>query len=370
LVAKDGRIVYNKSFGNHTYRKKRAVTGTDIYDIASITKIVGSTAALMKLSDEGKINLDSTLNFYLPEIVAGTDYAEKSLREMLAHQAGFRSWIPFYKSTLDSGKYNPEIYSDQFSEAFCVPVAKNLYTTEAMVDTIFCKIIEAEVRPVKKYKYSDIGYYFILKIIEKVTGESIDAYLDANFYKPLGLSTMMYKPLNKFSKERIVPTERDMAFRKQLIHGYVHDQGAAMLGGVAGHAGLFSNSIDLAVMMQMFMDGGVYGGKRYISENTLKEFTACQFCDQPNNKNRRAAGFDKPVFEGDGGPACPEASLQSFGHSGFTGTLAWADPESKLVYIFLSNRVYPSSDNWKLVKNGIRTNIQQVIYQSINSGEK
>jgi CubicO group peptidase (beta-lactamase class C family) len=214
----------------------------------------------------------------------------------------------------------------------------------------------------KQYKYSDLGYFYMKKLVKLESGKPLDEYAMTNFYRPLGLTTMGFLPRKRIELNRIVPTENDMIFRKQLVHGDVHDPGAAMLGGVGGHAGLFSNANDLAVMMQLFLNGGEYGGKRYILEKTVKEFTKCQFC---KSGNRRGIGFDKPEPSGKGGPTCECVSMLSFGHTGFTGTMAWADPDQNIVYIFLSNRVYPDAENSKLLKMDVRTKIQQVIYDAL-----
>jgi len=215
------------------------------------------------------------------------------------------------------------------------------------------------LRRYKKYKYSDLGYYFVKKIVEKQTGTTLDDYVMQNFYQPMGLKTMGYHPLDRFDISRIAPTEVDTYFRYQTVHGYVHDMGAAMTDGVGGHAGVFSNAHDLAAMMQMFLNGGVYGGERYLSEEVVNEYTSCQFCPS----NRRGAGFDKPVTSLDGGPTCDKVSLSSYGHSGFTGTQTWADPKHGINYVFISNRVYPDAENWKILKMDIRTNIQAAIYE-------
>ena len=218
----------------------------------------------------------------------------------------------------------------------------------------------------KEYRYSDLGYYFLQRIVEVQTGEQIENYV-AKLYAQLGVSTTGYLPRKRFSLDRIPPTEYDEVFRKQVIHGDVHDPGAAMLGGVGGHAGLFSSANDLAKLMQMYLNGGTYGDQRYIRDTTLGEFTKCQYC--VDDENRRGAGFDKPVRDGEGGPTCNCVSYLSFGHSGFTGTIAWADPEQEIVYIFLSNRIYPDAGNKKLLHMNIRTDIQQVIYNAINNAK-
>ncbi len=362
LVAKDGKVIYQKSFGHHTYDTKIKVKNTDLYDLASITKIAASTASLMKLVDEGKVNLDNPLCYYMPEL-EGTNKQNIVLREMMTHQAGLKDWIPFWIRTVNKdGTYKDGIYNKTPNDFYYNRVANDLYINKNYEDTIYKRIIESPVKESGKYVYSDLGYYFLKKIIEKETQNALNIYVQNSFYAPLGLTTMGYKPLAKFELNRIVPTEFDAKFRKQQVHGDVHDQGAAMLGGVGGHAGLFSNSNDLAVMMQLFMNYGTYGGKRYIDSTTLFKFTECQYCTE----NRRAIGFDKPEMNPDkDSPVCKAVSYMSFGHAGFTGTLAWADPKTGIIYIFLSNRVYPDADDNKLSKSGIRGKIHAVIYDAV-----
>lgn len=359
LVAKNGKVIYQKSFGYHTYENKIKVKNDDLYDIASITKIAASTASIMKLVDEKKINLDERLCTYLPQL-EGSNKQNIVLREMLTHQAGLRDWIPFWTKTMSKGVYKEGIYNSTPNDFFTKRVAAGLYINNNYEDTIYKQIIESPLKEPGKYVYSDLGYYFLKKIIEQETKNALNIYVQNKFYTPLGLTTMGYRPLARFELDRIVPTEFDAKFRKQLVHGDVHDQGAAMLGGVGGHAGLFSDANDLAVMMQLFLNKGEYGGKRYIDSTTINEFTKCQYCKD----NRRAIGFDKPEMNPDkDSPVCGCVSYMSFGHTGFTGTLAWADPANQLVYIFLSNRVYPDADDNKLAKSGIRTKIQEVIYE-------
>lgn len=361
LVAKDGVVVYNKSFGHHTYEAKRPVEYDDVYDLASITKIGASLASFMKLVDEGTVSVDDKVSKHLTEL-KGTNKKDITFRDMLAHYARLKAWIPFYWETLQDGNPDSTYYRNEKSTEFPIHVAQNLYMRADYPDTIYKIINDSELRTKKKYKYSDLGYYYMKEVVERLTGERLEDYAANQFYKPLGLETIGFLPRKRIEIDRLVPTEYDMAFRKQLVKGDVHDPGAAMLGGVGGHAGLFSNANDLAVMMQMFLNEGEYGGKRYISSETIKEFIKCQFC---KDGNRRGIGFDKPEPDGNGGPTCDCVSYLSFGHSGFTGTIAWADPEQDIVYIFLSNRVYPDAENRKLLKMDVRTNIQQVVYDAI-----
>jgi len=370
FAAKDGKVFYYKSFGNHTYDKDALpVKTTDIYDLASITKIASSTASLMKLQSEGVVNVDSSLSTYLPTMVDTSAYKSILLKQMLTHQAGFTPWIPFYIRTLHKGKPKFELYSVKQSDYFTERVADNLYAHSSLRDTIFKKILSTKVSAVKKYKYSDIGYYFINEIIRKKTSATQDEYVMNSFYKPLGLGNIGYKPRQKWDLNRIPPTEDDKTFRGQLIQGDVHDQGAAMLGGVCGHAGLFANANDLGVMMQLFMQYGEYGGERYMDEDVVKYFTSAPY--YATNKNRRGIGFDKAVRAGGNGPTCSQCtSNESFGHSGFTGTITWADPKTGFVYVFLSNRVNPNAENRKIISLSIRTRIQKVFTDAIAKAEK
>ena len=363
LVAKSGNIIYNKSFGYHTYENKIRVKNSDLYDIASITKIAASLLSIMRLQDQKLLNIDNLLCDYLPHLDS-TNKQYIGIRELLAHQAGLRDWIPFYLNTIVNGQYKPGVYNTVRSDDFPYRVAENLYIKKNYPDTMLQKIVNTSLINKIEYKYSDLGYYFLKDIIEKLTEIPLEKYVAKKFYAPLGMTTTGYKPRERFTLDHIVPTEYDMVFRKQLVHGDVHDQGAAMLGGVGGHAGLFSNANDLAKLMQMYMQKGVYGGVRYLNKETLEECIKCQFCEIDN---RRGAGFDKPQMDySKEGPTCKCVSYMSFGHSGFTGTIAWADPEKEIVYIFLSNRIYPDAENNKLMKMGIRTQIQQVIYDAVN----
>ncbi len=361
LVAKNGHVIYNKAFGHHTYNRKRKVKTTDLYDVASVTKVAVSTPLVMKMHQEGKLTLDSKLTDYLPDIVDSTAYEKIVIKDMLAHQARFTPWIPFYSATLKNKELNPRFYRKSRTSFYNTEVAKNIYIYKNYKNAILKRIIRTKLRKRKKYKYSDVGYYFLKEIIERKTNKRLDKVIDSMYYSSLGLQYATYNPKEKYKLNQIVPTENDTIFRKQLIHGYVHDQGAAMMGGVGGHAGLFSNANDLAVIMQMYLNKGSYGGIKYLNDTTVDVFTKANF---KSNDNRRGLGFDKPVLSLKSGPTCELVSLDSYGHSGFTGTRVWADPKHDLVYIFLSNRVYPDAENWKIVRKDIRTRIEKVIYQS------
>ena len=364
LVAVDNKIIYRKSFGNQTYEKDaRKVENDDVYDIASITKIAASTLLAMHLQSQDKFNLNKKLKDYIPELINKTEYGEIGLREMMAHQAGLTPWIPFYKRTLKNGELNPVIYNKLKSENFKLQVAENIFIKPSYVDSMYAQIFRTPLGA-KKYVYSDLCYYFTQKILEKQINCKQDEYLRKNIYEPMGLRFARYLPLNYFPKTKIIPTENDLIFRKQLIHGHVHDPGAAMLGGVAGHAGLFCNATDLASIMNLFLLMGKYAEMTFFDEKTVNEYTKAQF-----SGNRRGAGFDRPNLIG-GGTCDILASQESFGHSGFTGTLAWADPKDNVIFIFLSNRVNPDAENWKLRDLNIRTKIQHVVYEAVQSRKK
>lgn len=359
LVSIKGNIVYEKSFGHHTYESDALkVKNNDVYDIASITKIAGSTLIAMYLEHFNLFHVDKTLGKYIPELTQGTEYENIVLREMMAHQAGLKSWIPFYIKTLKEGILNPEVYRDTIDSLYAIPVAENIFIHKNYTQYMYDKILSNPLGA-KKYKYSDLCYYFTQKVFESILGEGQDVFLHRKIYEPMGLQNIRYTPLNYFEKDRIIPTEHDQKFRKQLIHGYVHDPGAAMLGGVGGHAGIFSNAADLASIMQLFIKNGSYAGNQFFTESIRTRFTKKQY-----ENNRRGIGFDRPRENG-GGTCSKLASQSSFGHSGFTGALAWADPKDEVIFIFLSNRVHPNQENWKIRDMNIRTDMQKIVYQAL-----
>ena len=359
LLAKNGKVFYNKAFGHPQYGDSIPVSKSDIYDIASVTKVAATTLAVMKLYDQGKLSPDDSLGKFLP-FLSGSTKSGLSIRDIMTHRAGLQSWIPFYKDVIRGNGFDTSVISSDSGSIFPLKIASNLFISRSYSDTIFARIMRSPIGEKGKYLYSDLGFYMLRLVVEKISGKPFDTYLDETFYKPLGLQRTCFNPYLKFPESMIMPTENDTEFRRQLIRGYVHDPGAAMLGGISGHAGLFSNSPDLAVIMQMLINQGSYGGKQFLMPSTVRTFTSCQF---PGSGNRRALGFDKPLqnYKPDS-PTCKSASAESFGHSGFTGTYVWADPENGFVYIFLSNRVCPSAVNQKLRDLNIRTNIQQAAY--------
>ncbi len=394
LIAKDGDVIYNRTFGYRTYAKRKKVKPSDIYDLASVTKVTASLPMIMKLYDEKKIDLADSLSCHLPRLL-NTNKSNLIIKNILLHQAGLKAWIPFYRNTIDfeklnneelfskkysskfnikvgkrlymnkNAKYRNDIYNSKKDNVYSLKVANNLYMNKNYIDSMFTAIDTSAVDSIPEYRYSDLAFYFMKEIIESKYNLPLNVVDEKYFYKPLGMDRTLFNPLTKFNKKEIIPTENDKSFRHQLLCGYVHDPGAAMMGGVAGHAGLFSNANDLAKIYQMYLNYGKYGDKRYIQEETFKIFTKRHI-----EGNRRAIGFDKTMLDGSAGTACSEASEISFGHSGFTGTLVWADPKYNLVYIFLSNRVNPNQYNLKLIKKDIRTRIQTAIYHSIPNFKK
>ena len=354
MVVKDGQVVYNKAFGTHTYGG--SVTDIDdIYDLASVTKIAATTLEVMRLTEMGKINLDSTLKTYIGR-TRGLDKATITLREVMLHQAGFVPFIPFYK------KIEALDCSLDSSSVFTTKVADHYYLRKDYFEQVMWpQILNSPLLTRGKYVYSDLSMYFMKEVVENVSGEKLDQYVFDQFYKPLGMKTAGFKPKNRFSTIQIVPTEDDLVFRKTLLTGYVHDQGAAMVGGVAGHAGLFASSNDLAILFQMLLNKGTYGGKQYFKPKTVDLFTS-----QQSAVSRRGLGFDRT--DSDTSKAYPSklASPKTYGHTGYTGTCVWVDPQYNLVYIFLSNRVNPKVSG-KLLELNIRSRIQDVIYEAIQN---
>jgi beta-N-acetylhexosaminidase len=365
MAVHKGEIIYSKAFGHYKYEKSPAVTLQSIYDLASVTKVSATTIAVMKLYEEGRLDLEKTLGDYLPW-VQGTNKASLKLHDILLHQAGLVSYISFYRETIDpvSGLPNPDIYNHEEKPGFNVQVAGNLYLRNDWEDTIMKRIVTSPLGPANKYVYSDNDFIFLGKIVEELTGMPLDQYVQAFFYMPMGMESTGFKPLKRFPVDRIVPTEDEKYFRRQLLDGYVHDEGASLLGGVAGHAGLFSDAYDLAILYQMLLNGGEFNGKRYLKTETIKYFTAYH-----SDISRRGLGFDKPEKDNQvrGRDAYPSltASPETFGHTGFTGTCVWVDPKHDLVYIFLSNRVYATRDNSRFGQMNIRGKIQEALYRAI-----
>ncbi|MDX1543154.1 MAG: glycoside hydrolase family 3 N-terminal domain-containing protein [Christiangramia sp.] len=364
LVARNGKVVMYKAYGLHKYSDTIKVKKDDLYDLASVTKISSALPALMKLYDEGKFDLEAGIDDYL-SYFRNSNKAGIPFRQILAHQARFKPWIPYWKSTLrPNGSYRWNTFKKDSSARFPIKISDELWLHRNYQKKIFRAIKKSPLEDEAKYKYSGLVFYLLPSIVEEITGEEFRSYINKNFYDQLGATTLTYNPSEEFPLNRIVPTESDFFFRHKPIHGRVHDEGAIMMGGVSANAGLFANANDLAKLMQMYLNYGEYAGQRYISEETLKEFSRTQF---PDNDNRRGLGFDKPnlEYQGEDNNTAKDASKASFGHTGFTGTMVWMDPEEKLLYIFLSNRVLPTRDNTRLYKLNTRTKIQQVLYEAI-----
>lgn len=363
LVARKGVVVYEKSFGYHTDKKKNPVKNSDVYDVASLTKILASLPMLIKAEEEKKIALSSSVRKIAPRFKK-SNKDTVTVQEILSHYGQLKAWIPFYKLTQDSitNKNLKKFYRAKKTKKFTIKVAENLFLNSSFKDSIYKYIRDAEQREKPGYKYSDLGYYIFKEALEKRYKKDLNVLVDDEFYEPLGANRMSYLPLAKFDKLSIVPSEKDNYFRHQLLHGYVHDMGAAMLGGVGGHAGLFANSNDVAKMMQLYLQKGYYGGKRYFKAATFDKFNKRYYSDK---KVRRGLGFDKPQLDSTIMATCGCVSDESFGHSGFTGAYTWADPVSGILYVFLSNRVFPTMENYGLVDQDIRTKIQQIIQEAI-----
>ena len=389
VVIKDGCVIFRRSYGYHTYTKEKPVLGTDIYDLASVTKVAATTIGVMRLYDEGKIKLDTTLSAYLPGLEK-SELRTVKIRDVLLHRAGFPAVPPIFryiravqKFRNNKGRISPvtitaAVYDTLFGKAdvkeadtlyryayapeqnkeYTLPVGEGIYMRSDMPDSIYQLVTKTKLVYPVAYKYSDMSMYIMMQVVQRITGKTLDEYMAASFYRPMGLVTMGYNPLQRFPKERIVPTEKDDIYRKQLIHGYVHDPTASVLGGVGGHAGLFSDAMDLAVLMQMVLNGGSYGGRQYFSSQTVQLFTS------PQPESYRGLGWDHQ-YASHNPMIADSASVYTYGHTGFTGTCVWVDPKYKLVYVFLSNRVHPTAENKKLQTSAVRQRIHQVIYDAM-----
>ena len=362
-IVKNNTLVYEKAFGYFTYDSIFPVQTHHMYDLASITKVAGTLQAVMFLQEQGAITLDEKLGTYLPEL-KGSNKFDLTIRNILLHEAGLKPYLPFWKVTLEKDLLSPYVYQTTIDSLNDNKTFGLNYPTPRQKEAVWQQVIDSDLRKLGKndtaydYRYSDLGFMFLHMLVEKVSQQPLDIFLEQNIYQPLGLNRTLYNPLTRFSREQISPTEYDYYFRNAQIWGSVHDQNAQVLGGVAGHAGLFSNAHDLSKLMQMNLNGGKYGGYRFLHDQTLQYFTTKQ-----KEHNRRGLGWDKPDL--DNGNTSTAASDKTYGHTGFTGTAVWVDPEYDLIFVFLSNRVYPSAENKKLMENNIRIRIQDVIYKAI-----
>ncbi len=358
LIAKDGKIVYDKSFGRYTFSSSQLVTPNTMYDVASVTKVYATSLMAMKLNDLGTLSLNETLDKYIPETI-GKSVGKIKIKDLMLHQAGLPAWIPFYKATVgDSFNY---IYSTSKKTPFLLPVAPNMFMDTGYLSKMMSQIYNIELTSKGSYKYSDLSMILLKKAMENIAGISEDSFVYYNFYKPMGLRHTGFNMYNNFSKDSFAPTEEDRYFRQQTIQGYVHDMGAAMFGGIAGHAGLFSNTTDMFAISEMLRNNGNYNGMSFINPNTIALFSK-----QQQSGSRRGLIFDKPdKRRGFSSPTSDDAPLVTYGHTGFTGTCVWVDPSNGFVYIFLSNRTYPSQDNKRLVQGNYRDKIQKIMYDAM-----
>jgi len=363
LIAKDGNVILNKAYGYTTYDSAVRATTETIYDVASMTKTSATTLAIMKLYEEGKIKLEAPIHQYI-KWLRNTDKANITIKQLLLHQGGLKAWIPFYKETIDAnGKPLTSIYTTYKDVKHTIQVANNLFLRKDWLDTLHQRLVQSPLSDTNKYVYSDLDFILLGEVVESITGKGLDTYTSDIFYKPLGLTKTAFQPLQLFNLQQLAPTENEKIFRQQLLQGYVHDPAAAMFGGVAGHAGLFSTTKDLFIIYQMLLNGGSIYGKTLFKPSTIQLFT------QYNSAiSRRGFGFDKPEKDNatinDPYPSI-YTSPQTFGHTGFTGTCVWVDPAQQLVYIFLSNRVYPNGDDQKLSALKIRKSIMDVVYKEL-----
>jgi len=365
LVARNNKIVWQKAYGYATYEPTTPVTLDNLYDLASVTKIGATVLSAMKLADEGKIELDAPMSRYVPEL-RNTNKSALTVREILAHHAGLQPWIPFYLKTLEKGFPDAHIYHRQKDADSEIPVAPDMYMDNAWLDTIWNTIYASPLRPDKNYKYSDLGLYLTARALQNVSGRPLDEFARDQFYRPMGLATMTFNPWKLGWADRCIPTEEDRYFRQQRLQGYVHDMGAAMLGGVSGHAGLFSNANDLAKIFQMLLNKGSYFGKQYLKPETVGLWTT-----RYAGSTRRGIGFDlKELDPKESQNMSALAGPNTFGHTGFTGISVWADPDKDLIVIFLSNRTYPTMENNKLITGNYRPRLQEIVYRAMVGEER
>lgn len=366
VVARNGRVVVDETFGFFTYRKQHRVQKDDIYDLASLTKILSGTASIMRLHSADRVDISSPLSRYIDELRNSNKRSIK-LRDLMAHRAGLVGWIPFYTHTIEAKRrrrpeLKEEYYHDFPSQDYAIPVAENLYLRSDYRDSIWEEILLSEVDSNPDYSYSDLGFYMISELVRRVGGREIDTFFTEEIASPLGLGNIGYNPLeNGIDKSRIAPSEEDRYYRLQTLQGYVHDMGAAMWGGVSGHAGLFSNAMDVTALMQCFLNKGIYNEKQLFDADIVDRFTR-----RHPASSRRGIGFDMKELDGEKTlNMAEEASPSTFGHLGFTGTAAWADPEADLVFVFLANRTYPSMKNNLFSKDNFRPRFQSIVYRSI-----
>ncbi len=364
LVAKDGMVVFHETYGHHTYDSLQPVQSDDLYDFASVTKVTSTLPALMRLYGEGKFDLDAPLKAYLP-FFKKSDKADVTYRQFLAHNGQLKPSIVFWREAKnEDGTWKRRSFRNAESRRYSIHITDSLFLHKNYKRQIYKGIRDLPLSEKPGYVYSDLSFILYPAVVEKLMGEPLETYLKQIFYRPLGANSLTYNPLRSYPTAHILPTERDTFFRRQLVHGTVHDETAAMLGGVSGHAGLFGSAGDLAKLVQLYLNKGEYGGERFMSEAAVREFTRCQYCPEGN---RRGLGFDKPLINWNAQQSyvARSASPESFGHSGYTGTFFWADPQYNLMVIFFSNRVYPDRSHTGISDLSIRPRVQQVVYDAM-----
>lgn len=380
VMAKNGKVFYEKSFGYLTYDKKISITDNNLYDLASLTKILSSAPSLMKLYGQKKFALTDNLSKYATSL-KGTNKERLRICDILTHQAGLRSWVAIWPKALDSNKkLRADAFSTTRTSTFSYPVSKGMYTTKAFREEVLDIVRTSKLNESRRYLYSDLGLYFVPEMVHTLSGKKFTDYLSDNIYAPIGANTMCFEPLAKYSLARIAPTENDRYMKRGQVQGYVHDEGAALLGGVSGHAGLFASANDVAKIMQMYLQEGYYGGVQVLEADVVRKFSQERMF--ASNKNRRGLLFDKPYLESeraeqkesddnesDGVYPCSEASTLCFGHTGFTGTYTWADPKDGLLLVFVSNRVYPTRQNRNIYYLDVRQRLLKLAYKFVNDSD-
>lgn len=358
FIAKNNKIVYNKSFGNPIYESRNLVNNDQLYDLASLTKVLSTTLATMKLVEDGHINLDDKLSKYIIPL-QNTDKKNITVRDVLEHRSGLKDWIPFYLRFKKDHELFKTVFCSTTTNDHSLQICDSMFMRSDYKETMLQEIYDSKLGTYGKYVYSDLGLILLKEVIEIATKMPIDQYVYKNFYEALDIDRLRFYPLKHFGQDEIIPTEMDGDIRVGLIHGFVHDPAAAFLGGMSGHAGLFGNAESVGRILQMLNNGGVLNNIQVLKPETIRLFTKRQ-----RSASRRGLGWDKTDFNKPH-PYSNYASSDAFGHTGFTGTMAFSDPKHDLVFVFLSNRVYPSAENRKLIQMGVRTDILDVIYKSM-----
>lgn len=365
FVAHKGNVIFNKSFGHHKYNRRSRVVNSNLYDLSSVTKVVSTTLAMMQLVDQKKIDIDKKLKKYFKKELDTLDKCnikDLTAYELLIHRSGLQSNMPILQYLISQDStYNrfDRFFCADDEEWFTIPFGQDLYLRKDTPDSLWMAMKTIRVRKDRNYIYSDLNFNILQKLIEKVEDKSLDKIVRKSFYAPLGLQHTTYNPYKKYDEKYIIPTEEDKWWRKQLVHNYVHDPSAALMGGIAGNAGLFSTAQDLGIIGQMLLNGGTYGGKRFFKDKTVAQFIKKQ------KEGHRGLGFNKPAEEDNKRFMAQMCSMETYGHTGFAGNCIWVDPKNELVYVFLSNRIHPKASNYKLNKMKIRSRIHQAVYDAL-----